>query len=96
MSSEDLQEWNQDFKNKRDARFYNFEEEWHEKFEIKFEDDFYFDNKKQCFTIHSSCDLYPEKQFFDFYPKSNKVLIRKENRWKPGGIQFLTNIFNIA
>lgn len=83
-------------KNNREARFFNFEEDFHEKFEIRFEEDFYFDKKKQCFTIHSSCDKYPEKQFFDFYPKSNKVLIRKENRWVFGGLKFLIQIFNFT
>lgn len=31
----------------------------------------------------------------DLYPKSNKILIRKENKWKRNGLQFLVKKLNL-
>lgn len=62
----------------------------------RFEED-YLPRLKELVPIEFSVDKYviDTKRFgkLDFYPKVNKVLIRKENQWKKPGLKWLlTNI----
>ena len=34
-------------------------------------------------------DTYDEYGILDFFPKANKLLIRKDNKWKKPGLQFI-------
>jgi hypothetical protein len=64
-----------------------FEERWLPKFQEWLHGGVKWDGKKECFTFTFEKDKLPV--IIDFYPKGNRVLIRKENRWLDNGSQWL-------
>jgi len=58
-----------------------------------FQEDIFYDENKSCYTIRLvTADAKP--QFYDFYPKADKVLIRTQNRWIRNGAHWLKSIFD--
>lgn len=39
--------------------------------------------------------IHPEMGTLDFYPKKNKLLIRKKNKWVTSGLEFLVKHFKL-
>jgi len=58
-----------------------------------FQNDIFYDENKSCYTIRLVIsDSKP--QFYDFYPKADKVLIRAQNRWIRNGAHWLKSTFD--
>lgn len=66
----------------REKRFEDFEEYWLEKLQQKTKVSI---RNKESFTIESDYGL------IDFFPRSDKILIRKRNKWKNEGLKFIIN-----
>ena len=58
-----------------------------------FGDDIFYDDKKSCYTIRLQVPG-PKPQFYDYYPKADKVLIRAQNRWIRNGAHWLRATFD--
>jgi hypothetical protein len=69
-----------------------FEDNWYATFQKKFGEHFWFDDKKFCYSLELTQDT-SNTQIVDYYPKADKILIRKENRWiKPGLSWLIANV----
>ena len=64
-------------------------------FEKKLGKDFFYDDKKYCWTMKCMPVDFIKAVTLDFYPKANKVLIRQENEWiKPALRWMIANVLN--
>lgn len=79
--------WELDAKIKREGKVEFFSERWLPKFRAWLQDEIKWDDKKECFTLLLEQDDLPVIK--DFYPKANRVLIRKQNKWLHNGLQWL-------
>jgi hypothetical protein len=79
--------WSLEAKIKREQNKELFSERWLPKFKDWLQEDIKWDGKKECFTLSLKKDELPV--VIDFYPKGNKVLIRKDNVWFKNGSQWL-------
>lgn len=73
----------------RQERLENFEENWLRAFQKS-------DNIQDVTEVPSSVKwVITTKNYgiLDFYPKANKVLVRRDNKWKKPGLKWLVNTF---
>ncbi len=87
--SEEWEQFRELSKEVRQERLKNFEEKWLPKFtevsDMKLVD-------KEALKYSVTMEKWGEVYFF---PKANKVLIKKENRWIERGLPFLIKQFKI-
>jgi len=67
----------------REKRSENFEEYWLEKLQCDYKCEEVSEGK---FTIYDT-----KFGTLDFFPKANKVLIRKQNKWNKPGLKWMVN-----
>lgn len=72
----------------REERSERFNEHWLDQLGDKF--DVTHSLQKGCFTF--VCESHGT---LDYYPKANKVLVRKQNKWIKPGLRWLIKTFNL-
>lgn len=72
---------------RRERNLETFEERWLPRFKQWLGENIYWDEKKFCYTLQY--EWLDAPVIIDYYPKGNKALIRKENRWIHGGLNWL-------
>ena len=73
----------------REQRKELFDERWLHKFKMWLGDEIYWDDKKQCYTLKIPDGL--DILTMDYFPKGNRLLIPKLNKWYYGGAKYLVN-----